>query len=163
MFRRLWAIATVSVACLACDVSSSSEAPSPSPVAVVRSSAPSASVPVAASAAPTAAAPPQVPSTVVTNPPAPAPASGARVSVLPSSTGALGSSFLLQLSGFAPGSFMTTITYPNGIPKSQLGQVGPDGRASVTFSTSTQDVAGRYTFRFDAGPTSVTTTVQVTR
>ena len=68
----------------------------------------------------------------------------------------------MQLAGFPPGKLTTTITNPNGIPKAQLGQVGGDGTASVMFSTTLVDLTGRYTFRFDAGSTSVTAAIQVT-
>lgn len=163
MHRTFVVLAVLGLALVACDVSSTPETvasnASPTATSAVRSGtlAPTASAPaaVAATAAPATVAPP--PATV-----APPPVPVARVTVLPASSGKLGSSFLLQLSGFPAGKLTTTITNPNGIPKAQLGQIGADGTASVTFSTTLVDPTGRYTFRFDAGPTSVTAAIQVT-
>jgi hypothetical protein len=87
------------------------------------------------------------------------------VSILPSNSGPLGSTWLLSLTGFPPGRVTETITNPNGIPKSQFVTAGPDGSASVTFQTALTDQpgVGRYFFRFDGGSSSVTTFIDVTR
>lgn len=87
------------------------------------------------------------------------------MSVLPSSTGPLGSTWLLSLTGFPAGRVTATITNPAGIPKSQFLTAGADGSASMTFQTTLSDQPGigKYIFRFDGGGASVTTSIEVTR
>jgi hypothetical protein len=88
------------------------------------------------------------------------------VKIIPGNSGPLGSTFLLNLSGFpAGGRINETITNPAGVPKAALLTAGADGATSTTFQTTLSDQpgVGRYTFRFDSGTTSVTTTIDITR
>ena len=117
--------------------------------------APAPAAVVAPPVAPTAARP--------TDPPAPRPPV-AKVEVLPANSGPVGSPFLLWLTGFPPGRVVETITDPNGMPKSAFVTAGADGSASVTFqrTQSDQPGVGKYTLRFDSGPVSVSTVIEVT-
>jgi hypothetical protein len=177
MQPRLVAIALLAVALVGCDVAAATPlnttpgAPAASAVAGVPGAtappgtaapgtgapgttpAPATTAPAAQTTAPTA--PPR------TNPPAPP--TGAKVTILPASSGKLGSSFLLQLGGWPAGRVTETVTNPSGIPKSAFLTVGQDGTSSATFQTQTSDQIGRYIFRFDMGTLQVTTSIDITR
>ncbi|HEV2250897.1 MAG TPA: hypothetical protein VGT60_10380 [Candidatus Limnocylindria bacterium] len=167
MHPGLVATAILAMVLIGCDVNAAVGAPAVAPAA---SAAPSVRVTsgTAASAAATTAPPaaPEAPTAAATTHPPARPLAGAKVSILPASTGPLGSMWLLQLTGFPAGSRITeTITNPAGVPKSAFVNAGADGSASVTFQTAVTDQpgVGRYTFRFDVGTVSVTTTIDVTR
>src|SRR4029077_13448841 len=176
MQPRLVAIALLAVALVGCDVAASTPGSTtpgdpaasavaggtgaagatgaPASGAPGTTPAPATTAPAAQTTAPTA--PPR------TNPPPPPP-TGAKVTILPASSGKLGSSFLLQLSGWPTGRVTETMTNPAGIPRSAFLTVGQDGTSSVTFQTQTSDQIGRYIFRFDLGTLQVTTSIDITR
>ena len=174
MQPRLVAIALLAAALIGCDVAAStplSTTPggpaasagvpgvpggtaAPASGAPGSTPAPATTAPAEQTAAPTA--PPR------TNPPTQRP-TGAKVTILPASSGKLGSSFLLQLSGWPAGRVTETMTNPAGIPKSAFLTIGQDGTSSVTFQTQTSDQIGRYIFRFDLGTVQVTTSIDITK
>jgi hypothetical protein len=169
-FVALGLIATILVGCDAGATATGSTTPTVRPAASASGSVragTAAPASVAPAPTPEPPAPTPAPTTAPrTNaPPPPPPAAAAKVTVLPASSGQLGSTWLLTLSGFPPGRVVETITNPNGIPRSAFLTAGPDGSVSTTFQTTLSDQpgVGRYTFRFDSGPTSITTTIEVTR
>jgi hypothetical protein len=175
MQPRLVAVALLALALVGCDVAASSSPLEPTPGDPGSSAAPvvpgATAVPGGSGAPATGAPATQAPTAPTTAPTAaprtnpPPPPSGAKVVSLPSNTGPIGSMFLLQLTGFPAGRVSETITNPAGVPKVAFITAGADGATSVTFQTQLTDQPGigKYTFRFDSGTVSVTTTITVTR
>jgi outer membrane biosynthesis protein TonB len=91
---------------------------------------------------------------------APTPVPGPKVAVLPSTSGARGTTFTLQLTGWPAGRVTETVTNPAGaVIRTTSITVGTNGTGSGTWSTKGSDPVGTYTLRFDMGTIHLTTSI----